>query len=59
MLGVGIFRNAVIIRGRVLYEEIRYLVRRVKNREGANSDILFLGWTVRADIFGQMFLGSQ
>ena len=30
-----------------------------KEQTGENSDVLFLGWTVRADIFGGLFLGSQ
>ena len=30
-----------------------------KEQRGENSDFLFLGLTVRADIFGQLFLGSQ
>jgi hypothetical protein len=39
-------------------------VRKIKNTEskeqrGENSDFLFLGRTVRADIFGRLFLGSQ
>jgi hypothetical protein len=34
------------------------LKQRVKNRE-EKTQILFLGWTVRADIFGRLFLGSQ
>ena len=30
-----------------------------KEQRGENSDFLFLGQTVRADIFGRLFLGSQ
>ena len=30
-----------------------------KEQRGENSDFLFLGWTVRADIFGLIFFGSQ
>ena len=30
-----------------------------KENRGENSDFWFLGWTVRADIFGQFLLGSQ
>jgi hypothetical protein len=33
-------------------------MQRVKNREG-KTQIFFLGWTVRADILGRIFLGSQ
>ena len=30
-----------------------------KEKRGENSDFWFLGWTVRADIFGHIFLGSK
>ena len=35
------------------------LVPESKEQRGENSDCLFLGRIVRADIFGQLFLGSQ
>ena len=30
-----------------------------KEKRGENSDFWFLGWTVRADIFGRIYLGSK
>ena len=30
-----------------------------KEQRGENSDFLFMGRTVRADIFGRLFLGRQ
>ena len=30
-----------------------------KEKRGENSDFWFLGWTVRADIFGRIYLGRK
>jgi hypothetical protein len=36
-----------------------YLAPESKEQRGENSSFLFLGRTVRADMYGQLFLGSQ
>ena len=44
---------------RTLKNDNNTKVAESKEQRGKNSDFLFLGRTVRADILGKIFLGSQ
>ena len=44
---------------RTLKNDNNSKVAESKEQRGKNSDFLFLGRTVRADILGKIFLGSQ
>ena len=35
------------------------IITESKEKRGENSDFWFLGWTVMADIFGRIYLGSK